>query len=162
MYLAKIKYVYVIVVCMICIGCAAIFSTTLQAQNLTRDWHNAFTLLDDVARETNAWTRIQETALNDISNIQWQYASEFKIANTLDSIRMQISPYLQWIMYLWLSWAVIGLIYNGFMLVTSPVWWEDNANIKTRITNIIKGVIVLTGFYVIIKLMLVAIDYVLT
>ena len=119
-------------------------------------------MIDKVAQAVNYGDRIQDTAINDTTNIQGQYASEYKITNTLDSLRIQIAPYLQWTMYIWLSLAVIGIIYNGLLMVTKPIWadgWNDK--VKNRIMNIVTWVFILTWFYVIIKLILAVIGYII-
>lgn len=108
--------------------------------------------------------RIQDNALNDISNIQWQYASQYRITNTLDAIRVQITPYIQWVMYLWLSIAVILIVYNGFLMVTNSVngGAGDPSKIKSNMTNIVIGVILLCSFYIIIQVWLAVIAYLTT
>ncbi len=123
---------------------------------------NPMQMLDNFANKVNKEDRIQDNTLNDITNIQWQYASEYKFANTLDSIRMQIAPYIQRTMYIGLSMAVLGIIYNGFLMVTNSIhgnWTSDK--VKSRIINISIGVWLLTWFYVIIQLLLATISYVL-
>jgi hypothetical protein len=57
-------------------------------------------VLDNFGWAVNDGNRIQDNALKDITDKQGQYASEYKFANTLDSIRIQIAPYIQWTMYL--------------------------------------------------------------
>ncbi len=111
-------------------------------------------ILDNVVSEANDDYKIQQTALDNATDKQWAYASQYKIANTLDWFRNNINPYLQWAVYIWLSIAVILLIYNGFLMVTNAIHKEgETAKIKKNIINIVIGVIVLTGFYFIIKLM---------
>lgn len=124
-------------------------------------WNTPSTVLDRVAERVNR-DRIQENALNDTSNTQWQYASEYKITNTLDALRVQITPYIQWTMFIGLSLAVMLLIYNGFLMVTNWLHGEwDTSKVKTRIMNIIIGVVLLTWFYIIIQVGLAAIEYIL-
>lgn len=125
-------------------------------------WSSPITVLDNFANRVNEDQRVQDNQLNDISNIQWQYASEYKITNTLDSIRIQIAPYIQWIMYIGLSVAVILIIYNGLLMVTNGVhdqWSVDK--LKTRMLNIAVGVGILTWFYLILQLALALISYLL-
>jgi hypothetical protein len=123
---------------------------------------NPMQMLDNFAHKVNKEDRIQDTALNDISNIQWQYASEYKITNTLDSIRIQIAPYIQWTMYIWLSLAVLWIIYNGFLMVTNSIHENGTSEkVKNRIINICIGVGLLTWFYIIIQLLLASISYIL-
>jgi len=110
-------------------------------------------ILDNVVSEANDDYKIQQTALDGATDKQWAYSSQYKIANTLDRFRNNINPYLQWAVYIWLSVAVILLIYNGFLMVTNAVHKEgETAKIKKNIINIVIGVIILTGFYFIIKL----------
>lgn len=110
-------------------------------------------ILDTVVSEANDEYKIQQTALDQATDTQWAYASPYKIANTLDWFRNNINPYLQWAVYIWLSVAVILLIYNGFLMVTNAIHKEgETAKVKKNIINIVIGVIVLTGFYFIIQL----------
>ncbi len=136
-------------------------SFQVYAEVSQRQW-TPMQMLDNFAWKVNQEDRIQDTALNDISNIQWQYASEYKISNTLDSIRMQIAPYIQRVMYIGLSIAVLWIIYNGFLMVTNSVHGEwDSEKVKNRITNIAIWVGLLTWFYVVIELLLAGISYLL-
>ena len=94
----------------------------MNAQNTSTKWtNNPIYIVDQFGQDVNEDTRIQDTALNDINPNQGQYPSKYRIANAFDSIRIQIAPYLQRIMYIGLSLAVIGIIYNGFLMVTKPV-----------------------------------------
>ena len=133
------------------------------AQNTTSQWaENPIRQLDNFAHEVNSDTRIQDTAFNDFNPNQGQYASEYKLANALDALRIQIAPYSQWVMYIGLSLAVIGIIYNGFLMVTKPVGADgDTWKVKDRLIKIVTGVFLLTGFYVIIQVILAAIAYIL-
>lgn len=116
-------------------------------------------ILDTVVSEANDEYKIQQTALDGATDKQGAYASQYKIANTLDWLRNNINTYLQWMVYIWLSLAVILLIYNGLLMVTNAVHKEwETAKIKKNIINIAIGVIILTGFYFIIKLMVAIIN----
>lgn len=132
-----------------------VFSFFAVAQN---SWESKYgsdpiRILDAVVGEANEEYQIQQTSLDDATSTQWAYASQYKIANTLDRFRNNINPYLQWTVYIGLSIAVILLIYNGFLMVTNVVHKQwDISKIKTNIINIVIGVIILTGFYFIIKL----------
>ncbi len=110
-------------------------------------------ILDNVVSQANSDYKIQQTALDNATDKQWAYSSQYKIANTLDRVRNNINPYLQRMVYIGLSVAVILLIYNGFLMVTNAIHKEgEAAKIKKNIINILIWVIVLTGFYFIIKL----------
>ena len=135
-----------------------------MASSRSSYWSTPLTILDGVATRVNSSSngRIQDNALNDITSLQWQYASEYKITNTLDALRVQITPYLQWIMYIGLSIAVILIIYNGFLMVTDGLHGSGNFEAtKKRLKNIALGVWLLTGFYVIITLILAIVSYIL-
>ena len=114
---------------------------------------NPINILDNVVSEANDDYKIQQTSLDSATSLEWGYASQYKIANTLDRFRNNINPYIQYAVYIWLSVAVILLIYNGFLMVTNAVHKEgETAKIKKNIINIVIGVIILTWFYFIIKL----------
>lgn len=135
---------------------------SLFAQNSKRTTNHPIILIDSVAHSINSWDRIQDTALNDINPNQGQYASEYRITNAFDAIRIQIAPYIQWTIYIGLSLAVIGIVYNWFLMVTKPAGTDgDTSKVKERLIKIIKGVFLLTGFYVIIQFILAIIGYIL-
>ncbi|MFA7298131.1 MAG: hypothetical protein WC010_00590 [Candidatus Absconditabacterales bacterium] len=125
------------------------------AQTDTRGQYgnDPISILDNVVRDANEDVRVQQTSLDNATDKEGAYASQYKITNTLDWLRNNINPYLQWAVYIGLSIAVILLIYNGFLMVTNAVHKEgETAKIKKNIINIVIGVIILTGFYFIIKL----------
>lgn len=89
----------------------------------------------------------QDTKLN---NVSWWGSTP--IYTTLQSVSNNVEPYIDWWLYIWLAVATILLIYNGLMLVFSPIT-NKATDVKKRIENIIIGIIVLTGFYLIIRLL---------
>ena len=156
MNILKKTTVYIIMFLLIGSSIIYVSAETSQRQG------NPMQMLDNFAYDVNEWQRIQENALNDITDIQWQYEARYKIANTLDSIRMQMAPYIQRTMYIGLSIAVLGIIYNGFLMVTNSIHGNGTSEkVKSRIINISIGVWLLTWFYVIIQLLLATISYVL-
>ncbi|MFA7717927.1 MAG: hypothetical protein WC875_04390 [Candidatus Absconditabacterales bacterium] len=141
---------------LIVLFCAFIASSFGFAQN-AHSWgdygDDPITVLDRVKEESNEDYKIQQTALNGVTDTQGAYQSDYKIANTLDRLRNNINPYLQRAVYIGLTIAVILLIYNGFLMVTNSLHKEgDMDKTKKRIKYILIGVILLTGFYFIIKL----------
>ena len=97
--------------------------------------------------------KIQQTALDSATDKQGSYQSQYKIANTLDWLKNNIAPYLQWMVYIGLAAATILLIYNGLLMVTNSLHGTgDITKLKKNISYIIIGVIILTGFYFIIRL----------
>jgi hypothetical protein len=47
-----------------------------------------------------------------------------------------MSPYVQWIAFIGLAAAVIMIIYNGVLLVTTPLSPDQVANVKKRMIYI--------------------------
>ncbi len=98
---------------------------------------------------------VQDTALDGVTAAPGRY----RIYNTLQRIRQNIAPYLQRTVYIWLTTAVILLIFNGLKMVTT--WIHDAGkfeSIKKNLINIVIGVLLLTGFYVIFKLIIAGIN----
>lgn len=109
-------------------------------------------ILDSVAWQANVEYKIQDTALDKVSNTQWAYASQYQIANTLDSIRINIAPYLQWMFYIGLWAATALIVYNGILLMSGAVSGEDYKKVLWRIKNIAIGIAVLTWFALIVRI----------
>lgn len=122
-----------------------------SAQNSRRGSYgsNPQNILDAVVDKANEDRTIQQTQLDSVSRQQGAYPSEYRIANTLDALRIAIAPYLQRAAYIALAVATIGIIYNGFQLVTGQ---GDLTTARTNITNILIGVVIVTGFYAIIRI----------
>ena len=100
------------------------------------------------------WYAIQETALDGITDLEWWYSREFKITNTLDYIRKNLDPYLQWAIYVGLVLATVALIYSWFLLVTHWIHKQwDWTKVKTNVMYVVIWVFLLTWFYFIIKVM---------
>ena len=74
-----------------------------------------------IADKANEDIKVQDTKLDKITNKQGTYGKNYQITNTLERIRKNIQPYLQWILYIGLIAATILLIWNGFRLVTNSV-----------------------------------------
>lgn len=102
----------------------------------------------------NSSTRVQNTKFDQINNREASVGgTQFKITSTLAWIKANIQHYLQWVVFIGLIGATILLIRNGFRLVTnSAIGGWDIKTIKSNIKNILIGVVVMTSFLVIIKL----------
>lgn len=93
--------------------------------------------------------------MNKINSDQGGYPKNFQITNTLDWITKNVQPYLQWMLYIGLVMATILLIWNGFRLVTnSTASGSDMKVVKGNIQNILIGVLIMTGFVVILKIVM--------
>ena len=94
-------------------------------------------VLDTVVGKANETNPYQETSLNEINSDSPTYDSDYKIANTLDWLRTHIGTYLQWVVYIGLTVAVILLIYNGFLMVTHTITKSgDFAKMKKNVMYI--------------------------
>lgn len=103
--------------------------------------------------------KIQETALDGISDENWVYPAQYKVSNTLTYIKNNIDPYLQWAVYIWLVAATIALIYMWFLLVTNSVTGAgDLSKLKSRIFYVIIWVLLLTWFYACFKIIVALIN----
>lgn len=96
---------------------------------------------------------IVETKLDTVNNtaIYWP---AFTLAGTLESIRQQMSPYVQWIAFIGLAAAVIMIIYNWVLLVSTPLSPDQVASVKKRMIYIASWVALITWFYFIMKILL--------
>lgn len=118
---------------------------------------NPISILDEVVSKANndrAYA-VQDTALDNIN----AWPGRHRIYQTLQRIRKNISPYLQRAVYIGLTTAVILLIYNGLLMVTT--WIHDSGkfeSIKKNLVNIMIWVLLLTWFYIIFKLIIAAIN----
>lgn len=99
-------------------------------------------------------TDIIETQLDTVDNEQSAQFTQpwLKVSATLDSVRQNMSIYLQWIVFLGLVAAVILIIYNWIMLMFSPLSPEQAASVKKRLVALVAWVILITWFFFIIKL----------
>lgn len=125
------------------------------AQNNSRgSWGStANDILDNIADKANDEYDLQDSPLERVNERQWWYPMQYRIANTLDSIRVNIAIYIQWIVFLWLAMATIGLIYIWFLMVTNGVaneWTIEK--IKPRIIGIVVWVLLITWFYAVLRL----------
>lgn len=105
-------------------------------------------ILDSVHREANEGNPIQDTALDTVSHTDGAYGAKYRLANTFDSIRKKIAPYVDWMLYIGLSVAVILLIWQGLQLVIG----KTLSDIRKPLINILSGTAILVGVYMIIRL----------
>lgn len=133
------------------------FPTHAQ-QNTFINWEKSPTeVVTNIVELANDHQDIQNTPLNRIEWKQSQFSvgGKYKITGTLDWIRRNIQPYLQWLLFLGLTIATILLIYNGFRLVTnSAIGGGDIKTVKGNIQDILTGVVIMTGFLIFLKLVM--------
>lgn len=114
-------------------------------------------ILEDIVWKANGdlhdQSQIIVTKLDKTTNTK-EYWAENKLSGTLESVRVNISYYLQWIAYLALAGAGTLIIYNGLMLVISPMSPDQAGKVKNRILYIVAWVLLVTGFYFVLKILL--------
>lgn len=108
-------------------------------------------ILDDIV--DHGKSDIVKTKLDSVTNMQ-EFNPENKVSGTLESVRENISFYLQRVVYIALSGAVLLIIYNGLRLVVSPVSAEEASAIKTRMIYIALWILLVTWFYFVLKILL--------
>jgi hypothetical protein len=126
---------------------------------------NPVDILDTVADKANEDYYISESKFNDISSQTEQYDANpnHRITNTLYTLKNKIHPYLQRTLYLGLTAATILLIYNGFLLVTNGIHEQGEfSKIKGNLIPIGIGVIILTGFYFLLDLIIAIMNFLFT
>lgn len=122
------------------------------ATSLSNDTPENF--LNRIVQTSNSNFKSQKTQLDDVSAAS-SFSGKYKITSTLENISTQIEPYLQWITFIGMTAGVILLARNGFKLVTNSsgmVGGGDLKTVKGNIQNIVIGIVILTWFVVIIKI----------
>ncbi len=161
------KYVYVLLGIIVLFHGATFADEAATTPERKPVWRGSYDtqpeeILDRVVWEANVENPIQKTKLDWISDTAQQaYDSRFKISNTLNSFRVLIWPYLQQFMFFGLSLATILIIISGFQLVTSAQSGMDTKKALERIQNIALGIFILTGVYIILRVFLAVVAYML-
>ena len=138
----------------ICILCMCVFLVPHISEAQERWAYDARPqdVLNHVVEKTG--DDIISTTLDQVNNDSQRYGEQYKLSNTLDSVRMNIAIYLQRLAFATLTLGTMLIIYNGLRLVLSPIQPEEAANVKKRIVYIIAGLLVGTWFYYLIKIVL--------
>lgn len=125
------------------------FASTWKEYEMRNRWPDE--ILDDIV--DHGKSDIVKTKLDSVTNMQ-EFNPENKVSGTLESVRENISFYLQRVVYIALSGAVLLIIYNGLRLVVSPVSAEEASAIKTRMIYIALWILLVTWFYFVLKILL--------
>jgi hypothetical protein len=117
-----------------------------------------------VVDTANEEYNIQDTALdNSITSKVGGLSGnpQYRISNTLESIKNSIYPYMQRFVYIGLTLATILLLWNGFLMVTNAANGGDGdrSKIKKNFINIGIGVVILTGFYYLLDVVLIVVNF---
>ncbi len=86
---------------------------------------------------------IQDTKLD---NVWWNWINE-----SLESIKNESTSYIDWLWFIWLSIALILIMYNWIYLLANFSDENKFSKIKKRFVSIIVGVVVFTSGYLVIK-----------
>lgn len=112
-------------------------------------------LLDEIYKDQKKDDTVQETAIDHVNSVSCNEPSVgdgFTISRTLCYIKQEMHNYLQYVVYIGLSAAVIFLIWNGLKIITSSnketQMWEFKKNLK----KLIIWVVILVAFYAIIEI----------
>lgn len=127
------------------------FSVFANSQKFWVNWEDdPKKIVSAIANAANEGNKVQDTKFDKINHDTWEYEQKYQITKTLDWIRTWghssnsgISPYLQWMIFIGLAWAVWLLIYCWFKLVSGQ---EDMKSLKTKIGDILIWVLILTWF----------------
>lgn len=113
---------------------------------------NIIKVIDNVQKKNPIIHSIFEQKVRTYANGNaiW-FGEQNRIANGAWILVEAISPYVQWIIFFGMSLSVIMIIYNGFLIITDP-GGDKIKSAKDNIKNIIIGVLVLGGFYFIMRL----------
>jgi len=140
---------------LLCMSFGLLFAGSAFTQNNSRGsrWSTPEDILNNVVNRANDQYNLQDSPLERVNERQWWYPVQYRIANTLDSIRVNLAIYIQWIVFLGLAMATIGLIYIWFLMVTNGIsneWTIEK--IKPRIIGIVVWVLLITWFYAVLRL----------
>ena len=110
--------------------------------------------LDQANYQANTTDPIQNTDLNQVNSTSdtCGFESQFTFSRTLCFIKEHINNYLDYVLYIWLTAALILIIRNGFKLVTAQDGSKQMTTFKKNMLYIAIWVILLIWFYYIIEI----------
>ena len=93
---------------------------------------------------------------SDLTRKTWQYQCWWKnkICMAVESIRIAISPYINFAVFVVLAIATILIIYNGFNLVIGKWTTAELTETKTKIINIVTWIVIISWFVIIIRMLM--------
>lgn len=115
-------------------------------------------VLDRVVDNTK--TNIVESQFDNVYNKE-TFGNKNKISWTLDSVRENVSFYLNWIVFLWLSAATILIVYNWIVLMTTPISGDQKTKVIENIKHIAIWIVAMTWFYFLIRIVLSVLNLIL-
>ena len=139
---------------------------TRKEEPTQRNFESPTNLFSTIVQRANLyWSeKVQNTTLNGVSSNSCDDAisigSNFTITRTLCSIKQGIRPYLQYIIWAWLTGATILIIRNWFKLVTSTDRAKQIKEFQKNIIYIIIWVTLIISFYWILDIFVSLINFV--
>lgn len=115
-------------------------------------------VLDRVVDNTK--TNIVESQFDNVYNKE-TFGNKNKISWTLDSVRENVSFYLNWIVFLWLSAATILIVYNWIVLMTTPISGDQKTKVIENIKHLAIWIVAMTWFYFLIRIVLSVLNLIL-
>lgn len=115
-------------------------------------------VLDRVVDNTK--TNIIESQFDNVYNKE-TFGNKNKISWTLDSVRENVSFYLNWIVFLWLSAATILIVYNWIVLMTTPISGDQKTKVIENIKHLAIWIVAMTWFYFLIRIVLSVLNLIL-
>lgn len=116
------------------------------------------------AQENNSSNRINQdvdwmiesvwSMKSDVQNTKYNEISWWWIKWTLESVSELTTPYINWMIYIWLAMAIILIIFNWLLIVLAPANDSYVSKVKSRMIYIIMWIVVLTWSAVIIRIVL--------
>ena len=147
------QYIFASVLCVIIwiIGISSVSAQT-KYYDPAKEW-DVIQIIEWTQKKNPIISSIFEQKVRTYSNgnATW-FGSQNRIANGAWILVLSLSPYIQWLVFIGMSLSVILIIYNWFNIMTNA--WDDSQikTAKDNIKHIIIGVLILWGFYFIMKL----------
>ena len=112
-------------------------------------------ILEEIEYNANKYKskEVQDTKLNHVTSRacdELWVLSSFTLTRTLCYIKNNISSYLQYFMYIWLTVATIIIIRNWFLLVTSSDREKQMWTFKKNMKYLVIWIILITCIYFIL------------
>ncbi len=136
--------------------CYGFFSNSeISEAQQVKVWDSPTAILTTVYKAANK-EKTLESSFNDLArplNI-WVCGPENKICLAVEAIRAAISPYINFAVFIVLFIALILIIQNWFKLVIWEWTAKEVTETKTKIFNIMLGIVIISGFVIIIRVMM--------
>ncbi len=122
-----------------------IFNFSFAQESWGDFWTDPKWILEAVKDEWQSQWGIQDTELDET---YWDW-----VTWVLENVRDQgLWPYINWAVFIWLSIAVILIIYNWILLIATSMNDSTIGKVKNRLIYLVLWVVLLTWFYFVIAI----------